>query len=296
MRIVAKGLLAQAKGMKTIVHMNFLTSKQAFALRCLGSTGFVYHVHSNPPARPFLARFGKKMLFDPGTRFLCPSRYTKERAEKELAFRPSRCLVVPNAIDFESLSEDSIAKDLPVLPPCKEKKLLLFGRDPLLKGLDIAIKSALGLRRSGIAVKIFVPASSNSASLTTFLKGIEPDDDPVVELVAPSKNVSGYILSSDLVLVPSRDETFNYTVPESLFLGKAVLVSDIPPFREFGLPEEMVFRSGDVQDFSFKLSNLLMNPLDSGTISKLGHMVGQRFSIDVWSSRIIEQYRLLATR
>ena len=292
LRRSVKKLLRLSKG-KTLFHMNFLNSKQVLALRCLGADGYVFHVHSNPPRRPAPLRLIKKLAFPLKTRFLCPSRYTTGIASRELCLGgDSHCVTVPNAVDFQRLRRPAGSERKSLPSSVGFKKLLLFGWDPLTKGLDLAVRALEMLQPRGVRAKIYVPSPANNARLSDFLtrqKGLNPS---LVETVPPVEYVSDYILSSDLVLVPSRVETFNFTIPETLHLGRPVLVSNIPPFQEFGIPENMVFQSGDPTSLAEKLFLLLTRPIEDEVVLRLGNEMAERFDVDLWVARILAQYEL----
>ena len=204
----------------------------------------------------------------------------------------SHCVTVPNAVDFQCLRRPAGSEKKSLPSSVGFKKLLLFGWDPLTKGLDLAVRALEMLQPRGVRAKIYVPSPANNARLSDFLtrqKGLNPS---WVETVPPVEYVSDYILSSDLVLVPSRIETFNFTIPETLYLGRPVLVSNIPPFQEFGIPGNMVFQSGDPTSLAEKLFLLLTRPIEDEVVLRLGNEMAERFDVDLWIARILAQYEL----
>lgn len=83
---------------------------------------------------------------------------------------------------------------------------------------------------------------------------------------------------ADIVLIPSRMETFSFVLREALQAGKPIIVSDAGALREavHGSDHGLVFRNGDPADLGIKLKRLFDNP---GLIKTMADRVPRPFTI-----------------
>ena len=81
--------------------------------------------------------------------------------------------------------------------------------------------------------------------------------------------VREYVFNADLMVFPSNYEGFGIPPLEAMACGCPVIASDIPVIREVCSESVMYFRSGDIDDLSIKISELINNKeLQESLISK----------------------------
>lgn len=70
---------------------------------------------------------------------------------------------------------------------------------------------------------------------TVFTDDINAIDNPNVIYMSPRLDILDYIADADFLFQGSKDESFCYSVVESLSVGTPVIVSDLPVFKELGI-------------------------------------------------------------
>jgi glycosyltransferase involved in cell wall biosynthesis len=145
-------------------------------------------------------------------------------------------------------------------------RAVFLSRIDQMKNLDMAIQ--LVTEMPGVTLNIYGPigqpsywaacqsriASSGKADAFRYHGGLEPRQVPAV--------LSGY----DLLLQPSQNENFGYTIFESLAAGCPVLISDRTPWRDLealGIGKDAALEDRD----AFKTYLSFMRDLDDGAHS-----------------------------
>jgi len=135
----------------------------------------------------------------------------------------------------------------------EELRLLLVGRDPLRKGVDLAVAAVRALRARGKKVSLTLVGDPDYEALQG--DGICGRGRIGLEEVR-----SRVIPDADVVLVPSRDEGYGLIAVEALAAGRAVIVSDTAALPEIVNDPAAVVRGGEVGALAHAIEWFLSDP------------------------------------
>lgn len=132
-------------------------------------------------------------------------------------------------------------------------QVLLVGRDPDRKGVDLALAACRALRGRGKPVDLTLVGDPSYPALGgDGIRGIGPV--PVEEVRAR------YMPSADVVVVPSRAEGYGFAAAEGLAAGRPVIVSDEAALPEIVSVPEWVVPVGSSEALARALERLTDSP------------------------------------
>lgn len=148
-----------------------------------------------------------------------------ERQEIEQRLRKINCHVVPLVID----SDPAVIGKYPENPNSHSVQILCtVGRyDIMIKGLDIIIEAVVALNLSGTQVKLRCIGYDRGGGVAALQKLVDDfDARDYVDCVGPKygEEKNQLITESDIFCMPSRYESFSYSLMEGLASGLPVLV------------------------------------------------------------------------
>lgn len=168
----------------------------------------------------------------PFAHFICVSHFTRERLLRLTRLAPSRASVIYNVIDytfwdaaFHSPRDLRTALGL----DAGAFVYLYFGRPGFLKGVEYLIDAAARVRDalpSGRLVMLLdhdPPDHYRRLRQRIAQQGLE--DAIIVHDPVPRRDLPGYLLGADCVVVPSLSEGFGYAAVEAATLGCAVVTT-----------------------------------------------------------------------
>jgi glycosyltransferase involved in cell wall biosynthesis len=214
------------KNRPKICHFNFppLHFVPLLLLMKIAGTKIVYSFHGGILAEEkrtvnrALFIIQCKYLFDV---IIANSKYSAQfllRAERRLK---GKLVIIPNGVKVEGHFESVIA-------PVKGSPIVLYvGRLEHIKGVDILVK-AIALVKNDLP-KIclhIVGEGSKRGEIEALISDFEIKENVVLHGFVTGKEKNSYYLACDMVIVPSRNETFGITVLESMLAGKPLIVSD----------------------------------------------------------------------
>ena len=232
-------------------------------------------------AKEFIEAFSEGMK----TRVITPSKHY-QKIYGDLLGRNIE--VIEHALDPKyvgrKISKTNLANS-------EEIKIIIPSRlEPKQKGQDVAL-NAIGLLEKSLREKISLtltgldtPYLKNQKTLhlkSTEL-GIKVKINKYDDLLTP-------IINSDIVILPSRFESFGYSAQESLALGKRVILSNIPTYLEIGSGTSNVsyFQSGDEKD----LARVLAQTIKSGEESIPNNNWFSRYDYKLWGKRYLDNLK-----
>ena len=110
-------------------------------------------------------------------------------------------------------------------------RIVSVGRVTFPKNFDIIPPTANKLREKGIRFEWYIIGNGDQLeALCTEVEFIGLTDS--VHFIGSRPNPMPWLRSADVVVIPSRYESWGMTVSEALCLGKAVITSDLPVFKE----------------------------------------------------------------
>ncbi|MGU9047061.1 glycosyltransferase family 4 protein [Clostridium perfringens] len=142
-------------------------------------------------------------------------------------FRFNTCKCIVNAIDFQTLNNNSKEKK-EIINNYNNKffNVLLFGTNFITKGADIAI-NAINKLNNNSCVKYKLYITSHNIEETKKLVN-DFTNNEFIEVIDVVENVKNLYDKVDVFIAPSRKEAFGYAVVESAYSDCQVIASDIP--------------------------------------------------------------------
>ncbi|NHI82924.1 MAG: glycosyltransferase [Candidatus Thorarchaeota archaeon] len=243
--------------------------------------------------------FGMNLLHD-ASALIALSQFEMKTGRK-LGIPDEKISVIPNGIDLSEF------KDTPEPGTFRyaynisdDTRLLLFvGRVHSIKGIDRLLRSLQSILRSQKNVNLIVVGPDGGhlgylKSLSTKL-GLAN----YVRFTGPlfgNKKISAYV-DSDIVILPSRYETFPNVILEAFACSKPVLATDvggIPDLVRHGDTGFLV-RSGDVLQLARAIEWLLENPKDSKLMGdKANKYLADELTIEKTVDRLEHLYSTLS--
>lgn len=169
------------------------------------------------------------------TVFVAPSKHYASQFKKYFS---KKITAIPHSINVYSKTKNTL--------PSKNGKLTIFVPSRLeikQKGQDILLKSIAKIKHNFPKIHVILSGFDNqykkNIEILKRIKGFEG-----VKLsfknISPSKMGLAY-KTSDLVVLPSRYESFGYSALESLYIGKRTILSDIPTYREISKDNDLAY-------------------------------------------------------
>lgn len=195
------------------------------------------------------------------------------------------CVWIPNALDFSRL--EPIDFGAPVGRDGKPLNLLLFGWDPAVKGLDLALDACEKINTEDVKVRLLVSAQEKTYE---YMKNRYGEKNPEwVELLPPTDHIAEVYGMTDIMLSASRSEGFPYAIGESLYTGLSVVYSDIPGAYWTGEFKAVhKFASGDAADLERAIREAMAHPVTAEERKFNRDLMTEKYSMETWSGKILD--------
>jgi len=281
-----------------VVHLHeFRTLQNAAVARAAREHGVPYLLQ----ARGSVSRIGSwkalKLVYDAvyGYKLLRGASrvvaLTSVEAEqyKQMGVPEAKIVVVPNGIDLSEYS------DLPPIGAFKEKfnvpedkrVVLYIGRIHWIKGVDILAKAyALLARQPGFEDTILVVAGSDDGYLgrvKSLARELGISDSVLFTGPLYGRDKLSAYVDAEVVVLPSRYETFPNVALEAYACAKPVIASNVEAIPDIVLHGEtgLLFEAGNEKELASALAHLLENPKEA---EKMGcnarKLAEEKYSID----------------
>jgi phosphatidylinositol alpha-mannosyltransferase len=208
---------------------------------------------------------------------------------------PATFRVVPNGVDVDRFATAEPLREL----ADPERPLLLFvGRLEPRKGLDVAVRAFLRLRRSVPGVRLCVVGDGPERARCQALIPPEVRPDALFVGRVSHEDLPRYHASAQVFLAPATTgESFGIVLLEAMAAGLPVVASDIPGYRSVmsdrvqGLmvPPMNAFALADVA------SALLADPASRDAMAAEGRRTAARYAWPVIVAQLLEVYRAAVT-
>ena len=277
------GTLAAARLLRRIcrehdvaaVHSHFVDSHFYLPLR-LATAGkavsHVYHAHSLPhfsrgsmALRRFVIR---------ASRVLCVSEAVRQAYD---AAGFSGCVLVPNGVDFERLRPAGSFD-------CSHPFVLTFGYDFSIKGIDAAL-DAFAQFDPAHRFTLGICVAGHGEEARAAIAGRFGDVPDWVRLLPAREDVGVYYHASDVFLSASRTEGMPYAVLEAAYCGLPLVLSDIEPHRQLGLPRAELFPQADTR----ALYDAVCRAAQTQGMPENTAYAAERFSLQAWTQTVLSQ-------
>lgn len=192
------------------------------------------------------------------------------------------CIPIPNATDFSRLADEP----KPFERKNKTTSLLIFGYNPFVKGLDIAIDACEKLNMNDYRYELIVSAQEQTYE---YIKRRFGDIVPTwITLVPPLDNVSQLYEKADIMLSPSRYEGFSYCLLEAIYSGLPAVYSDISGTNWV---DEMngvyQFKSENVEDLICAINKCVNRGISEKEQNLNRSIIYKKYSLDSWGKKMV---------
>lgn len=152
--------------------------------------------------------------------------------------------------------------------PKDGKILLFFGQIKPSKGLDLLVEALPEIAEEHEDA-VLVVAGRRAKDLGDI--DLDSDQIAVFDHYIPNEEVATFFSAADLVILPYRRIYQSGVLLNSMSVGRAVLVSDLPAMREIITDGKngFLFRSGDVHDLAERVNQVLGD--EGGRVSAEQH-------------------------
>lgn len=204
-----------------------------------------------------------------------------------------RVTVIENGIDLEratrrSEDRDTVRRRLGIDPGAAV--VLMFGWDPIRKGVDIALQALSRIVRRRREVVLMLVGQGR---LQEFLAQQELSSlGAHVRIAEPRETVADYFFAADVFLSASRAEGFSYAVAEALANGMLVVSSQIRGLEwAASAPGVRMFPSGDAEALATCIESLLnLGPTEKAQLAMANREFAQCYDVGQWARQVVEFY------
>ena len=182
--------------------------------------------------KPALWRgFQEKKSFKNADAYVAVSNYVGNKT-KELLNYNFNFTVIYNSIDLSKFYKSDLSKE-------KKGKLVFIGTVCYKKGIDnlLASYSVLKKKFPYLSLEI-IGRDWQSKEIPSYIQHLKKkfknsiDKDVVFRGRIPNNEIQKNIEKAAICIYPSLSESFGITVIEAMAMGKAIVISDIEPFKE----------------------------------------------------------------
>ncbi len=215
---------------------------------------------------------------------VCPSRWMAKNVRKSKLMRNHNIKVIPNPLDTNIFKPYESKKARSILEINEKSKIILFGaldgaKDPR-KGFDLFKKIIKKLSQSSAEIEVLtfgskLPFSKNINNIP--IRNLGKINDP--------NKLAKIYSASDLMVIPSRLESFGQTASEAHSCGTPVIAFNTSGLKDIILNENTGFliEKYDCEEMSRKIISLIKN---TKLIKQFGKNARKR-ALEKWSYNVV---------
>lgn len=229
------------------------------------------------------------------TLFVFESHYTRTAFQKMAGNVPDcRALVSFNGVLLESFIPKTAFKGRTT----REVRLLTVGLLSMVKGQDVAIHATAILHARGWQVSLDLCGDGESRqTLESLAANFHVED--LVKFHGDVEDVRPYYEACDIVLIPSRFESFGYVAVEAALMGRPIVASATGGLLETVLDGEtgLCFPSGSPDALADAIERTLADvDATQRRIAAARARAISRFDVSMMTARLFSTYRQLGSR
>lgn len=178
----------------------------------------------------------------------------------------ARLVIVPPGVDHAFFSPGDRRGARAALGMGPEPMILFVGRIQPLKGLDLAVGALADLPPDVRLVVVGGPSGRSGraevAKITSMVDAAGLEDRVRFVTPQPHHLLSTYYRAADVVVVPSRSESFGLVALEAAACGTPVVAAEVGGLRSLVVDSETGFLIGsrDPVDYAKRLEQILFDP------------------------------------
>ncbi|MCY7361873.1 MAG: glycosyltransferase family 4 protein [Ignavibacteria bacterium] len=214
----------------------------------------------------------------------------------------NKVVQIPYSVDMEKYKPIGMEKKMELrekLKVWKEGKIILFvGGINIRKGVEVLVDAYIQIEKKFPDLKLLIVGPTykyDQKYISTIKNKIKENNlnEKVYMTEDNVENVEEYMQSSDIFVLPSRQEGFPISVIEAMSCGLAVVGSDIPEIAKAQISsgkDGYTFKEGSSKELAVTLEKLLT---DIECISRIGIEARKKVENN-WSTEIVDKaYRNL---
>ncbi len=212
---------------------------------------------------------------------------------------PARLCVTHPGVDHRIFSPGDRSEARSALGVADHPTVLFVGRLQPLKGLDVAVEAFSLIRREVPAARLLIVGGPSGPSGRAEVDRTKAriaalDLGGAVRFIEPRPHaaMADVYRSADVLLVPSRTESFGLVAAEAQVCGLPVVAARVGGLS-FVVDEGssgVLVDGWDPRDYGEAAIGILTDPVRAATLSRGGLEFSERFSWDSAADRILELY------
>ncbi|MBP9673639.1 MAG: glycosyltransferase [Bacteriovoracaceae bacterium] len=238
-----------------------------------GVMGFVYFM-----VEKILSYFTDLFIFE--------SLYSLNQFQKNIGAPEKKIFLNYNGIEFieEKLQKECAQDEVPIIAA--------FGLWRFLKGYDVLIRAAELLKAQGLCFKVKIYGKGEEhQNYRQIIADLALEDR--VELCLQFGVVEAFMKKAQVVVIPSRHESFGYVAIEAMALGIPVIASNIGGLKEIIQDGQNGFLVpvGNAEILAEKIAQLLHSSVLKEQFQQAGiRTVTEKFSLASMIKKLDESY------
>jgi len=250
----------------------------------------VWHYHNSTiflkdDLKSKLKNFIHYSLVGRRARLISVSEFYRKLVVEKGGFPANKSTTIINGIDIDRLQ--SINKTVGNKPV-----FLAFGYKPEIKGVDILLEACERLELLGVKFELWLVFSEKLGENWVYNK-YDGELPSWLVLKEPTEKIEDYYSHASIFISASRNETFSYSVAESIFCSIPVVSSDIPGLdwaKE--VPSVFFFQTENVAELTTQIIEILNHDQDELVKKTLvsRELIKKKYSLDIWIDAICSYY------
>ena len=241
--------------------------------------------------------FGKRFLRD-ASKVIAVNRVEASNCT-EFGVPEEKVEVIPNPIDmgdFNNLTTRGIFREKYNVEP-NSKVILFMGRVHPIKGVDIlihAFASMVNNSKVDATLVIAGPDDGHMEECLKIAKMYKLKNVLFTEHLGDKERIHAYF-DADVVVLPSRYETFPMTILEAYACGKPVVASRVGGLKELVLEGKtgILVSVGNVRELSEALTHVLYSDDFQNVAIRTRNLIRHRYSLEFVVNKLESLYRKL---
>jgi len=270
-----------------IVHIHSLsTIKLILSLKIMGvSDNFVYHVHDMGLVNR-ISKFDQIVLNKYANFFIAISKPVYNEIKNKF-LKKNICLIY-NGIDFKRFEPNYSSKG--------NNNYILIGNVARLnhekKGQDVLIE-AISKTKNKSKIKCFFAGGGEKKEfdfLSNLAKKLKVDEQ--IEFLGNVNDVSGFLKTLDIFVLPSRFEGFGISLLEAISMEIPVIASNIDGPKELIENQDLglLFDSEDSNELARMIDELIEKPLSKEKLKQRREKINKLYSIKKVNQKLRNVY------
>ena len=260
----------------------YLDNKIPYVVRCHGSFSifqeiFGFHVQQHKLK-------WEKQAMKKAKNIITISKYSQKLNHEVFGILKSR--MIYNGLDSEKFVVNELIKIIP-------KSIFYFGNLSLEKGADTAIEILLKVVKTNPSACLhFIGIETDyKINILNIIKIHKIVDNVIFHGFQNTEQIINLLSSAQVILFPSKGETFGLGLCESMLLSKPIIVSNIPSFNEIISHEKNGFIANSIDEYCHYINYIFENPKDLKKIEfNARKTIFDKFNLDKMVEETLEYY------